>query len=274
VGDTAIDVIISNNRCNNNGIANVNGGGHGILAGGASANVRQVVSNNICYGNTRHGIAAVGSGGKLTITGNVIDHTGSWEGLGYGLYVNAPDAIVANNVITDTTTGYAVRLVGSRIIFTKNNVSGGTHGVTGGNLTSSQITDNIIADTTGVGVYFQFAGNNYNRISGNTFLTVTTPIWIEATTVGTIIKDNNGFPSTPAVPASTIELQNATGSGGYFPVPVRITITGGTVTKIAKGFTSGALVDTHLTTGIVDLSPGEYIALTYSVAPTWVWKGN
>jgi hypothetical protein len=64
-----------------------------------------------------------------------------------------------------------------------------------------------------------------------------------------------------------MEVQNTTGQ------PCRVTIAGGTVTLIAKGFSSGALADTHVTSGVVILQAGEYIAITYSDAPTWIWVG-
>jgi len=78
---------------------------------------------------------------------------------------------------------------------------------------------------------------------------------------------NSGSPTTPAVAASTIEVRNTT------TYPVLVTITGGTVTVIAKGPTTGSLVTTGATAGTFILEPNEYIAITYSVAPTWVWAG-
>lgn len=50
-------------------------------------------------------------------------------------------------------------------------------------------------------------------------------------------------------------------------------ITGGTVTAISIGTTSGALQGTGLTPGSFIVNPGEIIATTYSVAPTWQWFG-
>ncbi len=76
-----------------------------------------------------------------------------------------------------------------------------------------------------------------------------------------------GVATTPAVPASTVEQRNT------HAFPVRVTITGGTVTVIAKGPTTGALITTGATTGAFILEPNEYIAITYSVAPTWAWLG-
>jgi hypothetical protein len=73
--------------------------------------------------------------------------------------------------------------------------------------------------------------------------------------------------TTPAVPASTVEQRNTNA------FPCRVAITGGTVTVIKKGPTSGSLITTGATTGAFILEPNEYIAITYSVAPTWAWLG-
>ena len=73
-------------------------------------------------------------------------------------------------------------------------------------------------------------------------------------------------PTAPAIPATTVEQANA---NAY---PVRVTVTGGTVTAIAIGPT-GATVATGATTGAFILQPGHCIKLTYSAAPTWTWTG-
>ena len=73
--------------------------------------------------------------------------------------------------------------------------------------------------------------------------------------------------ATPAIPASTVEQRNTNA------FPCRVAITGGTVTVIKKGPTSGSLITTGATAGAFILEPNEYIAITYSVAPTWVWLG-
>lgn len=72
---------------------------------------------------------------------------------------------------------------------------------------------------------------------------------------------SNPTPSQPAVPASTVAVQN---SNTY---PVNVVITGGTVTAV---FVNGIQVGSGDGTYIVP-SAGS-ISVTYSVAPTWVWS--
>lgn len=95
---------------------------------------------------------------------------------------------------------------------------------------------------------------------------VTTPIAGTFSGSTNRIVDCKGFTAasivgTPAVPASTVAVANSTA------VPVRVFINGGTISLIsisgvASGFTTGAMLL---------LNPGETIAITYSVAPTWNW---
>ncbi len=66
------------------------------------------------------------------------------------------------------------------------------------------------------------------------------------------------FTAAMTLAASTVASTNPN------PVPVDITITGGTVTVIAVGG-----VTTGLTTGTFRIPPGGTITVTYSVAPTF-----
>lgn len=69
-----------------------------------------------------------------------------------------------------------------------------------------------------------------------------------------------GSVAAPSVPSSGVAQANT------FTTPVRVFVSGGTVTNVAV---DGA--QTGLTSGAFLLNPGETITLTYSVAPTWTW---
>lgn len=83
-------------------------------------------------------------------------------------------------------------------------------------------------------------------------------------TVASSGSDNAGaaITTTPAFPASTVPVQNTN------PFPVRVVITGGTATVTqVNGVTVGAGDGTFI------VPSGASIAVTYTVAPTWVWTG-
>jgi hypothetical protein len=66
--------------------------------------------------------------------------------------------------------------------------------------------------------------------------------------------------ATPAVPATTVPVVNATGQ--Y----VNVAVTGGTMTNVSvNGVTVGAGA------GNYSVPPGGSIAMTFTVAPTWAW---
>ena len=68
-------------------------------------------------------------------------------------------------------------------------------------------------------------------------------------------------PAQPAVPASTVAVQNPN------LYPVQVVISAGTITAVAVG---GVTVGTAAGTYIVP--SGAAISVTYSVAPTWAWS--
>lgn len=84
---------------------------------------------------------------------------------------------------------------------------------------------------------------------------------------GSMDTPKQGTVTTPAVPASTVSATNTTG------LWVTVYIKGGTLTVItvggiATGISAAASAGAVHT---VPLSPNQKIAITYSVAPTWVW---
>lgn len=73
-----------------------------------------------------------------------------------------------------------------------------------------------------------------------------------------VVAAPNMFTTAMTLGASTVASTNPN------PVPVNVTVTGGTVTVIAVGG-----VVTGLTTGTFLIPPGGTITITYSVAPTF-----
>lgn len=66
--------------------------------------------------------------------------------------------------------------------------------------------------------------------------------------------------TAPAVPASTVTATNTSGSA------MLVQVQGGTVTVVAvNAVTVGTLA------GLFLVPAGQTIAITYSVAPTWIW---
>lgn len=75
--------------------------------------------------------------------------------------------------------------------------------------------------------------------------------------------------TTPAVPATTVAVKNSTGR------PVTVFIKGGTLTVItlggvATGISAAAPAGSAHS---IPLAINQTIAITYTVAPTWVWVG-
>jgi hypothetical protein len=66
---------------------------------------------------------------------------------------------------------------------------------------------------------------------------------------------------TPAMPGSGVAVTNGN------PLPVQVTITGGTVTGVQVG--SATVAVSSPATAVVP--SGSTITLTYSAAPTWAW---
>lgn len=73
---------------------------------------------------------------------------------------------------------------------------------------------------------------------------------------------STGLAPAPSVPASGTNQVNT------YACAVRIYVSGGTVTDIGVNGTN-----LGLTGGQFLLQPGEYITLTYTAAPSWVWEG-
>lgn len=83
-------------------------------------------------------------------------------------------------------------------------------------------------------------------------------------------RDNSSaMVTTPAVPASTVAIKNSTGR------PVVVYIKGGTLTVISVGGISTG-ISAAAPAGVahsIPLAINQTVAITYSLAPTWVWIG-
>ena len=76
--------------------------------------------------------------------------------------------------------------------------------------------------------------------------------------------------SQPAVPASTVATTNLTGAA------VMVYVIGGTLTVISVSGTATGITAAAPAGGAwgILLAPGQSIAITYTVAPTWTWIGT
>lgn len=106
-------------------------------------------------------------------------------------------------------------------------------------------------------VGLQTQGNAYGLEWGNL---LTAGIRTDAAaTNGTSVDQGAGF-ATPAVPASGTPVTNTSA------LPATVVISGGTMSAVAVGgVTVGAGAGTYT------VPAGQFITLTYTVAPTWTW---
>ena len=248
-----------------------------------------VINSNVVKGATLHAIE-VSSSKDITVGNNTISTWGSNLGLVTNAisYSNNNNGTITNNTISPgvNTTGLLGIIAATTctdLVVNSNSIIGTSAAIgwvtvykgirldgTSGNLVISN--NKIIGCIIGIE---SNAGYTYSLVSitGNFVFGCTTAMTLGGTFSGLLTTNNNGYPPALGVPASTVELRNT------YAFPCRIKIIGGTVTVIAKGPTSGALTTTGitLTSGVsstVVLQPQEYIAITYSVAPTWEWVGE
>lgn len=110
--------------------------------------------------------------------------------------------------------------------------------------------------TNGYGIYLTRT-TGLGIVSGANIINCLQEIYNDSTGNCIQIYGNLGYPTAPAVPASTTPEDNPN------PFPVRVTVVGATVSAIAIGPT-GATVATGATSGSVILQPSWDIVLTYS----------
>ena len=201
----------------------------------------------------------------------VPDRTGTWTGIkvpAFKVTGAVGTAITATSLIDNVDVAYAPTTVSIclPLFFNATESTGNTH--------SNTTIDNVnnIANWK-IGDWIQGAGiDTDTRIVNIVGTTITLSKAATASAIGTPLYNCRLTPTngqvalpTPVVPATTVEQGNANA------FPVKVTVTGGTVTAFAIGPT-GATVATGATTGAFVLQPGWCIKMTYSVAPTWVWN--
>ncbi|NUQ95273.1 MAG: hypothetical protein HOY79_01480 [Streptomyces sp.] len=230
----------------------------------------QVIGNTIarCYGE---GMVLWG-GDSLTVSGNVITNCAANNGPGgYGGALDlrgVTNSLINENIVLNCGHGGigldSATIQGSTVYCTGNVISGNTVRDDGQNYDPY----NGSHTQQGSGIKELSAGhgpNTYlnNQVSGN----ITN--WSISST-GNTLRGNQGynpvgkFGAQPAVPASGTPYTNTLNTDAT------VHIVGGTVTAIAVGGQATGLT----TPATVRVPAGQSIALTYSVAPSWVWFGD
>jgi hypothetical protein len=94
---------------------------------------------------------------------------------------------------------------------------------------------------------------------------VTAAIWSQYRITDNVGINPRGAVTTPAFPATTVVVTNTTG------FRVLVGIKGGTSTAVAVNGVAAVLAATPAS---IYLEPGGTVAITFTVAPTWVWVGE
>jgi len=237
--------------------------GIGILSNQtpAVANYNITLTGNHLYRNNQGNHLSTGSiiipsgqGSNITIAGNTIHHDGNGSNGAVGIIAQGAKINIIANTIFDEGQGGQ----GSGIA-----VSAANSIVIGNLLFDDQTTPttlyhiNVTTATSGLLI----ANNHVDK----NVVTNGAPIAYPGN--ATAVVDNVGYNpvglvTAPAVPASGTAVTNT------FGFPVRVFVSGGTVTNIAVNGTN-----TGMTSGMIYLAPNESITLTYTAAPTWTWVG-
>lgn len=231
---------------------------------------------------------------SMTVTGgatayNAVEISTSGTTLATGIEFG--DCTVFNTFSNSSTSSNGFSLTGIQDVSIKNCRIAGWLGsgitVTAGasSVTKLDIQTCIIGPTGGIaanGVGITLAAGTYgsqiicgNNLSGNT-TAITDNTTVTTTANNNRYKNNNlGYNplstvAQPAVAASTTAVWNSTG------VTCTVYVKGGTLTVITVGGVASGIA---AAIGASDaypilVAPNQQIAITYSVAPTWVWVGS
>jgi hypothetical protein len=243
------------NYCVN--VTRVNCVGHGMTAGMGFADYRSrgiLNVNCISQRNGAHGFNAEFCEDLVWVA----CRAGGRAAEGAGNYPWGADQVLGNTSSGFTVNGTTrVQLIGC--LSERNGDNGLSVVVSGGITPDVSIDGGVFANNTNYGINFNaVASAQAARISRQTRFTGNTgDLYLNGGPGATSFESVN---AAPAVPATTIVYTSE------YPMDMTVHVSGGTVTVIKiNGTTTG------LTSGSFRVRAGSTIAITYSVAPTWVW---
>jgi hypothetical protein len=256
-----------------------NAAGSCFKIAGAGATVR-VVFTGCSFTTAGTNYSTPGSGFSA------IEITGSFAFTAGGQSISFTDCNIFNTFATAATTnGVLISGTWADVYFSGCKVAGWTNGFnvtpSGTNICNLKVTTGAVGPSGGYGANttgFNIVGGSYKGLQiqqvnahGNT-----TNLTLGAVTVAAAdaalfrISDNTGINprgavTTPGFPASTVAVTNTTG------FRVMVGIKGGTSSAVAVNGVAAVLAATPCS---VFLDPGGTVAITFTVAPTWVWVAN
>lgn len=231
--------------------------------------------------------------GNTQILGAIVKASGygnAYEGIRVdgtargGAFSQAVRGLQISDCNINTFVRHGVWLQGGNDIIIRGNIirgndynnAGGSGLIIDANVTSILVDGNIIggdptSDTTGNqdnGIWVLAGASKYTICNNDLRGNVTNALLDAGAVAGTSFKrifNNVGFnenraASSPAMPASTVDLFNPFGS------PAFVSIFGGTITVVKL---NGQQIDTTSTKFPVGM--GDRVSITYSVAPSWIW---
>jgi hypothetical protein len=268
------NLVIENNEVNVAGIG-INCSTYSGLMGSENVSIK---NNKVTCTGTEPGITVTST--TYDIVGvTVEDNTviSAADGIMFTCYNNnITRAIVENNNVTvpATATGISMDSTGTGLYaqssVSENTVYGSLDGIKLTHCTYIDAVHNRVFGAAQYGLSI-LTGCIYYNVMDNDLATCATPLYRTAGVTGRLLINNRGYNpvgsfTAPSVPASgdgtTGQVVN---NYGY---PCEVCVHGGTVTAIYISETA-----TGLTTGTFTIEPLQNIALTYSAAPTWTWRG-
>jgi len=244
--------------------------------------VQLKVDRAVVASTSGNGLTLVGMGADMLITA-----LRSALNAGNGVYITTSSNSVAGvkfygcriesnglaGVKGSPGTGQAINKLYLRDCMIQGNSTSSVGGYSGIDLQASEwavLGGRIHGANQAYGVFANYTGVSASIIDGVDFSqgNYTAALLIPGATPPNRAVNNAGYnpvgylSNAPAVPAS------GTAQANNFSFPVRVYVSGGTVSALALNGTA-----TGLTSGEVLLAPGDTITLTYTAAPSWVWFG-